>query len=280
MMTDLAAKLLEANNIGFVHLNGSVPSKQRKGLMTSFRDDPDCRVFLSTDAGGVGLNLQSGSVLINLDIPWNPAVLEQRIGRIHRMGQKKPVRIINFISRNSIEERILGLLSFKKSLFAGVLDDDGSDVVMMGQSQMEQFMTSVEEATTGLEKADYQVEVGEKEEEQAAAVDEAEDAFNDQDEQEKPEAAVDTGQKALNDLLEGGARFLMGLSQALAPQKSASELDGAVKPEQPLESIVQRFVGNDEATGKPCLKIPIPEPEVVNSIVSGLQQFFKNFGSR
>jgi superfamily II DNA/RNA helicase len=280
MMTNLVAQLLEANKIGFVHLNGSVPSKERKGLMTSFRDDPDCRVFLSTDAGGVGLNLQSGSVLINLDIPWNPAVLEQRIGRIHRMGQKKPVRIINFISRNSIEERILGLLSFKKSLFAGVLDDDGSDVVMMGQSQMEQFMTSVEEATTDLEKAGYQVETEEPEEEQASAVDEAEDVLNDQDEHEKPEVVVDTGQKALNDLLEGGARFLMGLSQALAPQKSATGKGSDGKPEQPLESIVQRFVGKDEATGKPCLKIPIPEPEVVNSIVSGLQQLFKSFSNR
>ncbi len=280
IMTNLVAQLLEANKIGFVHLNGSVPSKERKGLMTSFRDDPDCRVFLSTDAGGVGLNLQSGSVLINLDIPWNPAVLEQRIGRIHRMGQKKPVRIINFVSRNSIEERILGLLSFKKSLFNGVLDDDGSDVVMLGQSQMEQFMTSVEEATTGLEKADYQIDVEEKEEEQAACVDEAGYALNDQEEQEKPEAVVDTGQKALNDLLEGGARFLMGLSQALAPQKTTSEKGSDGKPEQPLESIVQRFVGKDEATGKPCLKIPIPEPEVVNSIVSGLQQLFKSFSNR
>ncbi len=55
IMTDLVAKLLEANGIGYVHLNGSVPSKDRKGLMTSFREDPDCRVFLSTDAGGVGL---------------------------------------------------------------------------------------------------------------------------------------------------------------------------------------------------------------------------------
>ncbi|HIJ88426.1 MAG TPA: DEAD/DEAH box helicase [Desulfuromonadales bacterium] len=277
IMTDLVAKLLEANGIGYVHLNGSVPSKDRKGLMTSFREDPACRVFLSTDAGGVGLNLQSGSLLINLDIPWNPAVLEQRIARIHRMGQKKPVRIINFVSRNSIEERILGLLSFKKSLFAGVLDEDGADVVMMGQTQMEQFMSSVEEATTGLEKGAQQFEGEEREEEEQAVDDETEVDAEFADEEEKSEPIVDAGQKALNDLLAGGARFLMELSQSLAPQKPDHAVSGESRTVQPLESIVQRFIGTDESSGKPCLKIPIPEPEVVNSIVSGLQQLFRSF---
>ncbi|MBI5194111.1 MAG: SWF/SNF helicase family protein, partial [Nitrospirae bacterium] len=94
---------------------------KRKDLLTNFRDDENCMVFLSTDAGGVGLNLQSASFLINMDIPWNPAVLEQRIARIHRLGQHKPVNIINFISKGTIEENLLGLLKFKKSVFAILL---------------------------------------------------------------------------------------------------------------------------------------------------------------
>jgi hypothetical protein len=192
------------------------------------------------------------------------------------MGQKKPVRIINFISRNSIEERILGLLSFKKSLFAGVLDDDGADVVMMGQTQMEQFMSSVEEAT-GLEKGAQPLEGEEREEEDLAVDDETEVVSEFADEEEKPEPVVDAGQKALNDLLAGGARFLMDLSQALAPQKPDHAVAGESRTAQPLESLVQKFIGTDESSGKPCLKIPLPEPEVVNSIVSGLQQLFKNF---
>jgi hypothetical protein len=222
--------------------------------------------------------------LINLDIPWNPAVLEQRIARIHRTGQKKPVRIINFVSKNSIEERILALLSFKKSLFSGVLDDDGSDVVMMGQSQMEQFMTSVEEATVGLEKVDrsFEMEMEEIEEDEPSSEeeldsdDEIEGATTVTDVAEEPEPVMDPGQKALNDLLAGGARFLMGLSQALAPQKPFNSADRETKSEQSLESIMQKFIGKDESSGKPCLKIPIPEPEVVNSIVTGLQQLFRN----
>ena len=57
-----------------------------------------------------------------MDLPWNPAVLEQRIGRVHRLGQKGTVRVVNFVAQGTIEEGMLGVLKFKKSLFAGVLD--------------------------------------------------------------------------------------------------------------------------------------------------------------
>jgi superfamily II DNA/RNA helicase len=58
-------------------------------------------VFLSTDAGGTGLNLQVADTVVNLELPWNPAVLEQRIARVHRMGQSRPVRVINFVTRQN-----------------------------------------------------------------------------------------------------------------------------------------------------------------------------------
>lgn len=157
-MTELIENMLEKNGIGYVHLNGSVPSKKRGALMKQFKEEPACKVFLSTDAGGVGLNLQSGSVVINMDIPWNPAVLEQRIGRVHRMGQNRMVRVVNFISRASIEERILDLLRFKRSLFAGALDEDGADVVMVGEAGMEKFIQSVEEAVVPLATPDPEQE--------------------------------------------------------------------------------------------------------------------------
>jgi len=89
-----------------------------------------------------------------MDIPWNPAILEQRIGRVHRLGQRKTVRVINFITSSSIEERILDLLKFKKSLFAGALDKEGENVVMVGESQLKRFMQSVETVTNNLEKTD------------------------------------------------------------------------------------------------------------------------------
>ena len=121
-----------------------VPSKKREGLLSTFRESAACRIFLSTDAGGVGLNLQSASIVVNLDLPWNPAVLEQRIGRVYRHGQSKPVSVINLISRGSIEERMQAVLKFKSSLFSGVFDG-GSDEVMMGESTFKRFMHDVEE---------------------------------------------------------------------------------------------------------------------------------------
>src|SRR5262249_57040827 len=115
-------------------------------LIDHFREDDKCRVFLSTDAGGVGLNLQHASVVLNMDLPWNPAVLEQRVGRVHRLGQRQPVRVVNFIAQGTIEEGMLSVLQFKRSLFAGVLDGGEKDV-FLGGSRLTKFMESVETAT-------------------------------------------------------------------------------------------------------------------------------------
>ncbi len=105
--------------VGFTMLHGNVPGKERRGLLEKFRDDPNCRVFLSTDAGGTGLNLQAADTVINLEVPWNPAVLDQRIARVHRMGQHRPVQVFNLVMRDSIEERVLRTLEQKRSLFDG-----------------------------------------------------------------------------------------------------------------------------------------------------------------
>ena len=268
-MTELVEHILQRNRIGYVHLNGSVPSKQRKGLMSQFREDPECKVFLSTDAGGVGLNLQSGSVVINMDIPWNPAVLEQRIGRSHRLGQHKTVRVMNFISSASIEERILGLLKFKRSLFAGALDQDGEDVVMLGESQMKRFMQSVEAVTENLQKSDPELELQkQKEEEQdIKAADEKEKAI------EKGVAATAPvkGLESLNTLLMSGSQFLMNLGKALSQPAQA---------EQPVSKQFNSMIGRDETTGKTYLKIPLPDAEVMNNIFSGLGELIINMAQK
>ena len=132
-----------------VLFHGGVPGRKRKDLVDRFRDDPKCRAFLSTDAGGVGLNLQHASVVLNMDLPWNPAVLEQRIGRVHRLGQRQPVRVVNFVAQGTIEEGMLAVLKFKKSLFAGVLDG-GEKEVFLGGSRLNKFMETVESATSAI----------------------------------------------------------------------------------------------------------------------------------
>src|SRR3990172_1172181 len=84
-----------------------------------------------------------------MDLPWNPAVLEQRIGRVHRLGQRNPVRVVNFIAEGTIEEGMLSVLKFKKSLFAGVLDG-GESSVFLGGSRLTRFMETVEKTTIAI----------------------------------------------------------------------------------------------------------------------------------
>ena len=114
--------LAEANGIGFAWHTGSVPQQRRRGEINAFRDDPDCRLFLSTDSGGVGLNLQNASVVINCDLPWNPAKLEQRIARAWRKHQRRAVTVVNLIAEDTIEHSMLDTLAMKTFLAEGVLD--------------------------------------------------------------------------------------------------------------------------------------------------------------
>src|SRR5262249_28741560 len=151
-MHELLVRRLKERGWGHVVFHGGAPGIKRKELIDRFRDDPECRLFLSTDAGGVGLNLQHASVVLNMDLPWNPAVLEQRIGRVHRLGQRQPVRVVNFVAKGTIEEGMLEVRKFKKSLFAGVLDGGEKDV-FLGGSRLNKFMETVEAATAAIPEA-------------------------------------------------------------------------------------------------------------------------------
>ncbi|MFH1487957.1 MAG: DEAD/DEAH box helicase [Pseudomonadota bacterium] len=121
-MLNLIEPLLEKRGLDYVRLDGSVPQKKRQGLMKRFQNEPDCKLFITTNAGSTGLNLQAANTVINVDLPWNPAVLEQRIGRAHRMGQKRPVQIYLLVTEETLEESLLGTLSAKQSLFLAALD--------------------------------------------------------------------------------------------------------------------------------------------------------------
>ena len=87
-------------------------------------------MFLTTNAGSTGLNLQAANTVINVDLPWNPAVLEQRIARAHRMGQKNPVQVYLLVTEGTIEEKLLATLSAKPGLALAALDMD----LMCGRS--------------------------------------------------------------------------------------------------------------------------------------------------
>ena len=116
--------------------HGGLDGKARRRILKSFRESPEFRVLFSTDAGGLGLNLQdSASIVVNLEVPWNPAVLEQRIGRVHRMGQRRSVRVLHFVTKDAIEERVRQVVETKKALFDGLLVDEVDRVVIDPRSQ-------------------------------------------------------------------------------------------------------------------------------------------------
>ncbi len=123
-MLKLIGRMLTSNNIGYTTLSGDVPVKKRGNLIEEFKNNPDCLVFLSTEAGGSGLNLQFTDTVINFDLPWNPAKKNQRIGRINRIGQKSDsITAINLVALHSIESRIADGIVLKQELFDAVLND-------------------------------------------------------------------------------------------------------------------------------------------------------------
>ncbi len=113
---------------------GAEGQRRRTQNIVEFHDDPSFRMLFTSDAGGVGLNLQrAANCVVNLELPWNPAVLEQRIGRIYRMGQKLPIDVYNLVCEQGIESRIAALVGSKQAFFKGLFDGD-SDTVDFGQA--------------------------------------------------------------------------------------------------------------------------------------------------
>jgi superfamily II DNA/RNA helicase len=143
-----------------VVLHGGLPGKDRKEVLERFKTDPACRVFLSTDAGGTGLNLQNADTVVNLELPWNPAVLEQRIARVHRMGQNRPVRVVNFVTRGTIEEKVLRTIEAKQGLFDGLFTGD-DDEIPFAAVNTTGFLDAMREAV-GVETGDRRQETGTK----------------------------------------------------------------------------------------------------------------------
>lgn len=148
-MTALIGRQLSAAQIPFVELSGKIPVKKRQLLIDEFTTNPDCKVFLSTDAGGTGLNLQAADSVINFELPWNPAKLQQRIGRINRIGQQaRCINVINLIAKQSIEERILTGIQMKTDVFDAVFSGSRSTVVFdreRHQALLKQLRTALED---------------------------------------------------------------------------------------------------------------------------------------
>ena len=290
-MTRLIAKELEKKEIGFEYLHGGVPSEKRKNLVDNFMNEPSSRVFLSTDAGSTGLNLQSAATIINIDLPWNPAVLEQRIGRIYRLGQQNNIQVINLVTPYSIEEEMLGKLRFKTSMFEGVLDD-GEDSVFITDDKFSKMMETVSgmveenEETEKVKDADSnnvkdsegQTETP-KVEESFTTINpeelETDKSLNEHKSDENKEdisiqqhtssslnrESVSNRSNQPKDLVAQGVSFLSGLAETLKSPEATAQL---------VDSIIEK----DEETGETSIKIPVESKETVSNLLNLIGKLF------
>jgi superfamily II DNA or RNA helicase len=264
-MHELLVRRLQSRQWGYVLFHGGVPTEERKNLVDRFREDGRCRAFLATDAGGVGLNLQHASVVVNMDLPWNPAVLEQRIGRVHRLGQRQPVRVLNFVAQGTIEESMLSLLKFKKSLFAGVLDG-GEKEVFLGGSRLTRFMETVERATGSIPQAPAQDPP-----EGTADRDMVEGNAPFGDEPGRPAlSAAGSSTTAMSD--PWSALLTTGLS--MLEQLAATSRAATAGGDGPSG---QSFVRRDERTGESYLRFPIPSQEVLDRALGAVAALLEGY---
>lgn len=247
--------------------HGSLDSKGRKEVIDRFKNDADCRILLCTDSGGVGLNLQVASSLVNMDQPWNPAVLEQRIGRIHRLGQHRNVQVYHFVARDTIEHGMLDVLKFKSAMFEGVLDG-GETEIFLGGSKMKKFMETVEQVSDSIPA---HVPTPEENVETADAISTPVETVVEARVQSPP--APSPQQQPWNELLNAGLEFLGKLGGTLQAQPG----------EKTKVPGLPGLIARDEASGSQELRIPLPDTETaqkLGDLLAGFGNMLKTLADR
>ncbi|MEO9021297.1 MAG: C-terminal helicase domain-containing protein [Ginsengibacter sp.] len=269
--TRLIAAQLDEQKTGYANLNGTIPSHKRKDLFDRFNNDDNCRIFLSTDAGGLGLNLQAGSILFNMDLPWNPAVLEQRISRIYRQRQKRNVSIINFVAQNTIEYGMLGKLKFKRALAEGILDN-GESNIFVGDSKFNVFMKDIEGLFADETIAKSRID---SEREEATSPEKPQDnkekqtsqTYEDDDVKQTgpvqaPEQLDLFNEQPTQQLIQTASSFFTQLGKVLSDTKAT-------------ENLLQSITKKDEATVQTYLHIPVGNENAVKNVFTVLVGLFK-----
>jgi superfamily II DNA/RNA helicase len=250
-MLDLIEPLLVKRKLAFVRLDGSVPQKRRPELVHEFQNNPECRFFITTNAGSTGLNLQAANTVINVDLPWNPAVLEQRIARAHRMGQTQPVQVFVLVTESTIEENLLATLSSKKEVALAALDPD-SDV-------------DVVELASGTEdlKSRLEVLLGARPE-----------AFADKTEEKQTQETA-LRQQHRDRVAAAGGELLGAALQFLGQLVGGGEERTAAPPAQIVNDLRSRLEQcvEEEPNGRVRLAVTLPSRESLNAMAQTLASF-------
>lgn len=244
-MLDLIEPLMRKRGIRFVRLEGKIPQKKRQQIVHEFQNDPECRCIMMTNAGSTGLNLQSANTVINVELPWNPAILEQRIARAHRMGQKNPVHVYLLVTEETIEDRMLETLAAKHDLAMAALDVD-SDVSQVDlQSGMDALKRRLERLTGAKPQAviDESVRLNVEAESEALVA--------------KREKVASAGGELLGAALNLVSQ-LLGQGEP-APKETVQALSNN------LAQCVQR-----DAQGRPQLQVTLPNDESLTALAETL----------
>lgn len=136
---EFLAERLRADGLKVLLFNGKMSQKEKDRTIVAFKADGD--VLLCTDAGSEGVNLQFCHVLVNYDLPWNPMRVEQRIGRVHRIGQTRDVVIVNLSIHGTIEDYVLQILEQKIELFTQAVGD--TDLILSNLKGFESFEKAI-----------------------------------------------------------------------------------------------------------------------------------------
>lgn len=153
--------LLTEQGISFARFEGSLSGPDKDAAIATFRDQVP--VLLSTESGGEGRNIQFCNTLINFDLPWNPMAIEQRIGRIHRIGQQREVFIFNLVSKDTLEDQVLKILDEKINMFELVVGEIDAILGELDEKQdFAEMMFNAWVETTEQNRTSIFVELGER----------------------------------------------------------------------------------------------------------------------
>ncbi len=245
-MLDLIQVVLKRLRLTYVRLDGSVPQRKRQSLVYEFQESAECKMFLTTNAGSTGLNPQAANTVVNVDLPWNPAVLEQRISRAHRMGQKRPVQVYILVTELTIEERLLGTLSAKHQLATAALDFSSELDQVDLSSGMEELRRRLEVLLGARPEAPVDVSEKRRKEEETRSLTRGE------------QVAAAGGQ-----LISSAFGFL----RALLPERQESE--ASRQASEVLRKGLESCVSEDEQ-GRPRLTLTLPDRSVLEDLARTL----------
>jgi hypothetical protein len=245
------------------------------------------------------LNLQAASAVVNFEPPWNPARLEQRIGRVHRLGQTHPVQVVHLLTEQSIEERVWETLKLKKALFTGLFDSTTDEVSFekLGRKSTMQVLKEVFADQPGRPKpiispqAAAPVGVAQAEMTREAAIEayrtspipadavpqvgatgpmrDVQQSDQTTDSRTTP-IAQDAGQAAAK-LLEAGLNFLEMIAP---PVPGTSKSTDRLKP---IERALSALVRTDAQTQRPVLTLPLPESFTTERLAGAISGLLNRF---